>query len=439
MSEHANERHDASGPRDGEPAHASTPREDAQAHASAPPEDVPVHASVPHDGESGRRRGPDGGEAQRASGRDADEAQRASGRDADEAQRMSGRDGGEVERASGRDGGEAQRMSLLERRYRSTLRLLPASYRAGREEEMVAAFMELSGDVPDEDDPRPRWGEIASVLALSARVRLGAAGATPGQVARGAAVRLFALLGMGATAAFSMVDLVRAALLGSEPALIGAPESAARLAFIGVLAAAGCSIVAFVTLMRGHVRTAKVAALVSLVPSLTSYALSLAQNGSAALTPLHDLGNLLFLLAPPLALLIGFHSDVTPHRHSWPLTLSPLVAGAALMGLTMSAIAAGSPEPMGYYLWLDYGAAIPAWAAASAVVLARRQAPSRALALSAAGLVLLATRLPMLAYLPDVMWATAVVQCALLGTLTMALGTAGTWALSRSARPVARP
>ncbi|TYB61369.1 hypothetical protein FXF51_28335 [Nonomuraea sp. PA05] len=417
MSEQSDERDGMSGPRDGEPGHANTPREDAPDHASASREDAPDHASASHGGEPERRRGSA----------------------ADEAGRVSGRDGGEIGRASGRDGGEAERMGLLERRYRSALRLLPASYRAGREEEMVAAFMEASGDAPDEDDPRPRWGEIASILSLSARVRLGAAGATPGQVARGEAVRLFALLGMGTTAAFSMADLVRAALLGSEPALIGAPESAARLAFIGTLAAAGCSIVAFVTIMRGHVRTAKVAALISLVPSLTSFALSLALNGSAAITPLHDLGNLVFLLAPPLALLIGFHSDVTPHRHSWPLTLSPLAAGAALMGLTMLLIAADAPEPMGYYLWLDHGAAIPAWAAASAVVLARGGSPAWSLALSAAGLVLLAIRLPTLTSLPDVMWATAVVQCALLGTLSVALAGAGAWALSRNARPAAQP
>ncbi|MBE1588278.1 hypothetical protein ACFPOI_52785 [Nonomuraea angiospora] len=62
---------------------------------------------------------------------------------------------------------------LLEQRYRHVLRLLPASYRAEREEEMVAEFMDMSGEVPDEVNPRPRWGEIASVLALSVRIRLG--------------------------------------------------------------------------------------------------------------------------------------------------------------------------------------------------------------------------------------------------------------------------
>ncbi|MEU0571781.1 helix-turn-helix transcriptional regulator [Nonomuraea sp. NPDC005983] len=50
--------------------------------------------------------------------------------------------------------------SLLEQRYRHVLRLLPASYRSEREEEMAAEFMDMSGEVPDEVNPRPRWGEM---------------------------------------------------------------------------------------------------------------------------------------------------------------------------------------------------------------------------------------------------------------------------------------
>jgi hypothetical protein len=62
-------------------------------------------------------------------------------------------------------------------RYRQVLRVLPASYRAERQEEMVCAFLEGSGDLRDEDNPRPRWPEIASVVALSVRVRVGGVGA----------------------------------------------------------------------------------------------------------------------------------------------------------------------------------------------------------------------------------------------------------------------
>ncbi|AQZ65861.1 unnamed protein product [[Actinomadura] parvosata subsp. kistnae] len=326
-------------------------------------------------------------------------------------------------------------MGLLERRYRAILRLLPASYRAEREEEMVAAFMEMSGEVPDEVNPRPRWGEIASVLALSTRVRLGGAGATPGQVARGEAVRLVALLGMGTLAAFATAGLIRVAGYGAELSVAGAPESAERLSFIGDLAASVLSILAFVTIMRGHVRAAKAAALLGLVPTLGYAVLPLVLDGTDRFAPLQDVANLAFVLLPPLALLIGFHGGVAPRRRPWALALAPVAAGAALTGVTMLLIAADATEPLWYFLWLDHGAAVPVWAAASVVVLARRRSPSWALALSATGLVLLATRLPLLDTLPDALWPTVAVQCALLGTLAVATGGAGVRAISQGPTP----
>ncbi|UBU15534.1 hypothetical protein [Nonomuraea gerenzanensis] len=362
-----------------------------------------------------------------------------SGHDRGKVEAVSRHDHDEVEAVSEHDQGGPEPVSLLERRYRAVLRLLPVSYRAEREEEMVAAFLEASGDVPDEENPRPRWGEIASVLALSARVRLGGAGATPGQVARGDAVRLIALLGMGAVAAFSVAGLVRVAVLGSELSLAGPPESAERLGFITDLAAAVCSVLAFVAIMRGHVRTAKVAALLGLVPTLAAFVVAVARHGFPGLPPLQDLANLALLLVPPVALLAGFHSDVTPRRRSWALALSPVAAGAALMGLTLLLVAADATEPLWFHLWLDHGATIAVWAAASVTVLVRRGSPSWALALSATGLLLLAIRLPMLGWLPDAMWPTGALQCVLLGTLALALGGTGTWALARAARPAAQP
>ncbi|NJP94496.1 hypothetical protein HCN51_34500 [Nonomuraea sp. FMUSA5-5] len=326
-------------------------------------------------------------------------------------------------------------MGLLERRYRAILRLLPASYRAEREEEMVAAFMEMSGEVPDEVNPRPRWGEIGSVLALSTRVRLGGAGATPGQVARGEAVRLVALLGMGTLAAFATAGLIRVAGYGAELSVAGAPESAERLSFIGDLAASVLSILAFVTIMRGHVRAAKAAALLGLVPTLGYSVLPLVLGGPDRFAPLQDVANLAFVLLPPLALLIGFHGGVVHRRRPWALALAPVTAGAALMGVTTLLIAADATEPLWYFLWLDHGAAVPVWAAASVVVLARRRSPSWALALSATGLVLLATRLPLLDTLPDALWPTVAVQCALLGTLAVATGGAEVRAMSQRPRP----
>jgi len=77
----------------------------------------------------------------------------------------------------------------LEQRYRRVLRLLPGYYRDKWEEDMVAAFLDswMTGD-PDEDSvtmeyDRPTRQEIASVIALAARLYLGGA-ATPRRVLR---------------------------------------------------------------------------------------------------------------------------------------------------------------------------------------------------------------------------------------------------------------
>ncbi|HEV2373446.1 MAG TPA: hypothetical protein VGS19_14890 [Streptosporangiaceae bacterium] len=69
----------------------------------------------------------------------------------------------------------------LEQRYRRVLRLLPGYYRDKWEEDMVAAFLDswLTGD-PEADEyitqaARPTWGEVASVVAVAARLYLGGA------------------------------------------------------------------------------------------------------------------------------------------------------------------------------------------------------------------------------------------------------------------------
>ncbi|GAA4235862.1 hypothetical protein FHR32_008499 [Streptosporangium album] len=87
-------------------------------------------------------------------------------------------------------------MSLLEERYRRVLRLLPATYRAAREEEMLCALLEGAGDLRGQPTPRPRWPEIAGIAALSVRVRLGGIGAAPRYLAWGQTVRLVAVLGL---------------------------------------------------------------------------------------------------------------------------------------------------------------------------------------------------------------------------------------------------
>src|SRR5262249_44066279 len=108
----------------------------------------------------------------------------------------------------------------LERRYRLVLRLLPASYRAMWEEEMVAAFLESMVAADPEDFEfvgeygSPSRSEVASVVALAVRLRLpelrlrlGVPGAPPRYAASSAGVRRAALALVLLHASFATVGL----------------------------------------------------------------------------------------------------------------------------------------------------------------------------------------------------------------------------------------
>lgn len=322
---------------------------------------------------------------------------------------------------------------LLEQRYRAVLRLLPASYRAEREDEMVAAFMEMSGEVPDERGPRPRWDEIASVAALAVRVRLGAPGAEPRFVAWGEAVRLVALLGVGFQALvslYSLLSLGAAALLVEPP---GARHITATLVDCAWVAA-------YLALMRGHVRPAKAAALVGGGSSLYVLATGL---------PVEFLGwseaaVALIVVTTLLALLAGFHRGVQPARRPWgravaPLAVAvlPLVLEAPLIALMNATPPADGEGLMWAAFWLGpEGLAILAVLVAGAVALTRRRSPSVLLALAAAGMLLAAYRLPVGLPLEfnQPLWVTGVVQSGMLAVLVSLLLVAGMRAL-----PAGRP
>ncbi|MDH2426564.1 hypothetical protein [Sphaerisporangium sp. TRM90804] len=248
-------------------------------------------------------------------------------------------------------------MSLLEDRYRYVLRLLPAPYRAEREEEMVSAFLEGAGDPSDAQSPRPRWSEVASVAALSVRVRLGGAGAAPRPSAWGRAVRLVAVLGLFYHA---MMGCVWFAGFVETYGLFGAPfpDYQTRLAPAGsperlwdiALGFAGLPwLAAFVALVRGRPRAAKILVSFALVAHF-GFALELVRAvPEEALLITLQRGVLAAL--PALALAAGFHRDAPRTRH--PLWVAALPAGAgALVHVILGLLATRSPQtPAWSWIW----------------------------------------------------------------------------------------
>ncbi|MGJ6964484.1 hypothetical protein ACSDR0_21475 [Streptosporangium sp. G11] len=297
------------------------------------------------------------------------------------------------------EGGGAP-MSLLERRYRHWLRLLPASYRAGREEEMVSVFLEGSPGVSDADGPRPRWSEIASVAALAVRVRLGGGGdAAPRFLAWGETVRLVALLGLGLQAflgALAAVSTLRAyGMIGAAAPLLaqaaGPPGSPERLANILGGLAGLLWFVPLAALLLGRPRAARVSVLLALVPGLVQAFLSVFP-GSA-------LAGLLTPLVTVSALWAGFHRDARPARRSPWLLAAPLAAGAAVATL-YEVIASPAVTVAWIWPWLDEPGLTSAFILGAGVAYARvhayapaRRTPSWPLALAILALPVLCARL----------------------------------------------
>ncbi|MER6944725.1 hypothetical protein ABT294_11955 [Nonomuraea sp. NPDC000554] len=311
--------------------------------------------------------------------------------------------------------------SLLEQRYRHVLRLLPASYRAEREEEMVAEFMDMSGEVPDELNPRPRWGEIASVLALSVRIRLGTA---PRYATWGETVRLVAVLGVAFHAVLalsSVAHLVLGVTVLRDPQFIGAPGSAERLSRIGYAALSCLWIVAFVALMRGHARPAKVTAALGGAWSLYLF------DSHGALS--EAVPSVLLVAVPVLAVVLGFHGDAPPARRPWWVALLPLTGVVAVEEvLTFLTMTEHTP-----WLWpwiTSVGLAITAIMVTGAHWLFRGGSPSLPLALAVLGAVALSNVLPELRWnFPGseggIYWTSTLIQCVALGVMTVTLTVAG--------------
>jgi hypothetical protein len=225
--------------------------------------------------------------------------------------------------------------SQLESRYRRLLRLLPERYRDAWAEDMVTALLDargVDGSGSDQDllagVGRLGPGEVASVVSLAVRVRLGAHGASADQVLWGGAVRRFALLGLLVAAAGSLApalwELTHGRWLTLFPVyadwLLAGP-------WRSVLGAAPLLWVpAFLALVAGHRRLGTALAVLALVPDTLRAVLEVQTFPSVAPTRLL----VLVLHVLPVLALVAFH-DRAPRPAARPWLTALAITSAALL------------------------------------------------------------------------------------------------------------
>ncbi|WEO93715.1 hypothetical protein A6P39_006665 [Streptomyces sp. FXJ1.172] len=286
--------------------------------------------------------------------------------------------------------------TLLEARYRTVLRLLPAYYRREREEEMVETYLwDLDRDTQDQS--RPTFGEVASIAALAVRSRLGAAGAPRRYALLGSGVRLFALSAVLLLAASAVVTPVLQLTWtftrgGAERRMFlsgftGHGIVAGTVAVAGWILPLGWT-VAYFALLHDRRRLARTAALVAALPSLWPLAGSLT-GATIVSEPAFVVTLVLLAWLPALALCAAHHRDAPPAR---------LPAGTPGLALMATCVLTGASQV------LLPGAADLVWAPANCFALGalgwllwrgRRTDPGTrggALALALLGLLLLAVR-----------------------------------------------
>ncbi|MGF7237193.1 MAG: hypothetical protein ACQSGP_22905 [Frankia sp.] len=262
---------------------------------------------------------------------------------------------------------DAAAPSLLEERYRALLRLLPASYRAAWEDDMVATFLEStqgvggwspSGVAPDGEPEHDeadlavlRWSEIASVVVLAVdlrlaalRLRLGAAGAPPGRAQWGDGVRLVALIGLLTQGILGALGLVAGLWTTGRIPGIAAPQLDGLTTTPSVWELAwDCGIawtVAYLALVLDRRRLARAVASGTALATLThiAYDLAMVSRGpeSFGATLLKLSPQALMTVVPVLALFAGFHRDAPPPRRGVWLAVLP-AAVVAELGLLLGA------------------------------------------------------------------------------------------------------
>ncbi|WP_405865089.1 MULTISPECIES: hypothetical protein [unclassified Streptomyces] len=206
--------------------------------------------------------------------------------------------------------------TLLETRYRTVLRLLPAYYRRAREEEMVEVYL-WDVDRDTQDQSRPRLGEVASVAALALRSRLAATGAPRPYALLGSAVRHFALFAVLLQAAAAVVDRVLGLTWASTH---GASDWDMFLSgftghgpLIGGVEIAEWTLpllwtVGFFALLRDRRRLARASVLLAALPTLWPFVGPLVSE-LVPPEPWFATATALFAWLPALALCAAYHRD----------------------------------------------------------------------------------------------------------------------------------
>jgi len=222
---------------------------------------------------------------------------------------------------AGRDAGPevegAGSGSNLERRYRALLRLLPAWYRAEREEEMVGIFLAGRSGGLDGEYGWPGWGEAWATSALAVRVRLRAGGRA------GEVTRVLALAG-----------LVGHVVLAAQGAAAAVRFGGAWAVWFDALVVA-----AFAGLLTGRRVVARAAMGVAALVGVAAVVSAVAQGSGwwvlAAQAP---------LWVTAVAVLAGFHREAPrPPRARWVVAAAVGAAVGAVWALSapLSVVAFG--------------------------------------------------------------------------------------------------
>lgn len=273
----------------------------------------------------------------------------------------------------------------LETRYRRVLRLLPETYRAAWQDDMVGTLLDtrgVDGSGSDEDQlaglGRPGVAEVTSIVFTAVRARLGVLGATPRQALWGEAVRRYALVSLLLLAsdvlARTFWDLAVRRTLDLIVVAPSAPDWLATGPWRTALALAGLLwLPAFLALVLDRRVTATVLATTALVPTLVRVVLDL--RGTPALAPTLVI-HLLVVLLPVAALTAFHHGAPRLPRRPWLLALT---VGTGLLVVPASLVqhAAGQlPDPgWARAVLLDWSGVLAIGVAiVGAVHLARRRA-----------------------------------------------------------------